>query len=92
MTAARLIKSYSANGVIVAVYRCDKAGDGLDWHGHDFAHTSDARIGKVRCETEDGKSVVIGPDDLAVSFRPIVRHRVVALEDGAEFQNVFPIV
>ena len=90
MTAPRLVKSYSAAGVMIAVYRCEKAGDGLDWHNHAFGHTSDARIGRILCETEDGKSVVIGPDDAAVSFRPIVRHRLVALDDGAEFQNMFP--
>ena len=89
MKAAVLVKAYTVAGVAVQVFHANNSGDGLDWHQHDFAHTCDARIGRVVCETEEGKAVEIGPHDPAICFRPFIAHRIVALDDGCEFQNVF---
>jgi hypothetical protein len=86
----RLTHGFSFNGVAFQVYLCEKAGDVLPVHEHDFNHLTRCEAGEIEAFDENGPIRRATPTDAPLEFRAHRRHGIRALSEGARFVNIFP--
>jgi hypothetical protein len=86
----RLTQSFSFNGVAFQVYLCEKAGDILPVHDHEFNHLTRCEAGEIEAFDEGGPIKRATLEDPPFEFKAKRRHGIRALTDGARFVNIFP--
>jgi quercetin dioxygenase-like cupin family protein len=84
-------KPWTFNGLIGQDYTCEKAGDELPLHSHQFNHITLCLEGVVECFTSDGNSIPCAPGDPPVEYVAGRRHGIRGLSDGARFLNISPV-
>ncbi len=87
----RLIRSFNFNDVAFQVYLCEKAGDVLPVHDHEFNHLTRCEVGEIEAFDEAGPIRSATPTDAPFEFHARRRHGIRALTAGARFVNIFPL-
>jgi len=69
------------------VYTFEKAGDEIPMHDHPYWHNCQVVIGGIRIYDDEGKSVTLGPGELA-GLKAKRKHAIQATEDGTIAINI----
>ncbi len=80
------------NGLIGQDYTCERAGDELPLHDHNFNHITLCLAGEIEVFTADGKSITAKPGEAPIEYVAGQRHGIRALTDGARFLNISPVL
>ena len=92
MAPAKLIRTFTFNGVVCAEYLCEKAGDELPLHSHTFNHLTKVTNGEVEVFDDSGKTMRGAARDAPFEYVAGRKHGIRAVTDGAMFFNISPIL
>lgn len=91
MALAKIVCTFTFNGVVCVEYLCEKAGDELPLHNHTFNHLTKVTSGEIEVFTDDGVTLQGKAGDEPFEYSAGRMHGIRGLTDGAMFLNISPV-